>query len=123
MSRLPIQFLAIPIIALTIFFVWDFSQRVVTNLRIDQAAKEYTIKVAHAQATQTALIAEKARVASPDYAEEVARSKWRWARDGETVVVTQVTPVAPTPVPVPQISIPKPTTTWWQDLVDFLFGP
>ena len=123
MSRLPIQFLAIPILALTFFFVWDFSQRVVTNVRIDQAEKEYEIKVAQAEVIRTALIAEKTRVASPAYAEEVARSKWRWARDGEMVVIPQVTPVAPTPVPVPQISIPKPASSWWQELVDFLFGP
>ena len=123
MSRLLIQFLAIPILALTFFFVWDFSQRVVTNVRIDQAEKEYEIKVAQAEVIRTALIAEKTRVASPAYAEEVARSKWRWARDGEMVVIPQVTPVAPTPVPVPQIPIPKPASSWWQELVDFLFGP
>ena len=123
MSRLPIQFLIIPILALALFFVWDFSQRIVTNIRIDQTEQVYSTRVAQAQATQVALIAEKTRVASPDYAEEVARSKWRWAREGEMVVVPQVTPVAPTPVPVPQAFAPKPTTSWWQDLVDFLFGP
>ncbi len=124
MSRLPIQFLVIPILALALFFVWDFSQRVVTNVRIDQTEKAYETQVANAEATRTALIAEKTRVASPEYAEEVARTKWRWAKNGETVVVAQVTPVAPTPVPVPQATtVPTPTTTWWQDLVDFLFGP
>lgn len=123
MSRLPIQFLIIPILALALFFVWDFSQRVVTNVRIEQAQKAYETLVANAEATRTALIAEKTRVASPEYAEEVARTKWRWAKDGETVVVAQVTPVAPTPVPAPQTLPPKPPTTWWQDLVDFLFGP
>ena len=123
MSRLPIQFLIIPILALALFFVWDFSQRIVTNIRIDQTEQVYSTRVAQAQATQVALIAEKTRVASPDYAEEVARSKWRWAREGEMVVVPQVTSVAPTPAPVPQAFAPKPTTSWWQDLVDFLFGP
>ena len=123
MSRMPIQFFAIPILALSIFFVWDLGQRLVTNARIDQAEKSYQVKVANAQATQAALIAEKTRVASPDYAEEIARSKWHWVRDGETLAVTQVTPVAPTPAPASQPSAPQPATTWWQDLVDFLFGP
>lgn len=123
MSRLPIQALAILVFALTLFFIWDFSQRVVTNIHLAQAEQDLEGKVAQAQATRAALIAEKTRVASPDYAEQIARSKWHWARDGETLVVTQVTPVAPTPAPSVPSSMPAPEIPWWQQLFDFLFGP
>jgi cell division protein FtsB len=123
MSRLPIQVLAILVFALTLFFIWDFSQRVVTNIHLAQAEQDLEGRVAQADATRAALIAEKTRVASPDYAEQIARSKWHWARDGETLVVTQVTPVAPTPVPSAPSSTPKPEIPWWQQLFDFLFGP
>ncbi len=123
MSRLPFQVLAILVFALTIFFIWDFSQRVVTNIHLTQAEQDLEGKVAQAQATNAALIAEKTRVAGPDYAEQVARSKWHWVRDGETLVVTQVTPVAPTPAPSVPAVTPPPQIPWWQQLFDFLFGP
>jgi len=123
MSRLPIQVFAILVFALTLFFLWDFSQRVVTNIHLAQTEQDLESKVAQAQATNAALMAEKTRVASPDYAEQVARSKWHWVRDGETLVVTQVTPAAPTPAPSILSSTPAPEIPWWQQLFDFLFGP
>ena len=69
MSRLPIQVIAIFAFALTLFFIWDFSQRIVTNIHLAQAAQDLEGKVAQAQVTNAALIAEKTRVASADYAE------------------------------------------------------
>ena len=123
MSRLPFQLLAIFVFALTLFFIFDFSQRIVTNLRLTQTEEQLELQVAQAQATRDALDAKRQRVTSPEYAESEARTKWHWVRDGETLVLTQVTPVAAPPVtPVPT-STPVPEIPWWQNLIDFLFGP
>lgn len=123
MSRLPIQGLAIFVFALALFFIWDFSQRVVTNVHLAQAEQALASQAAQAQATNAALVAEKTRVASPAYAEQFARTKWRWVREGDTLVVTQVTPAAPTPTPRASSAASAPEIPWWQQLIDFLFGP
>jgi cell division protein FtsB len=120
MSRVPFQVLAILVFALTLFFVLDLSQRVVTNMRLAQTEQQLEQQVASAQATRDALAAKKARVSSPDFAESEARTKWYWIRDGETLVVTRVTPA---PTPAPSTPAPKPATAWWQSLIEFLFGP
>lgn len=123
MSRLPVQVLAIIAFALTLFFIFDFSQRIITNIRLAETEKQLEQQVAQAQATRDALAAQRDRVSSPAFAESEARTRWHWVRDGETLVLTQVTPAvappaAPTPTPRPEPEIP-----WWQTLIDFLFGP
>jgi hypothetical protein len=120
MPRGSLQLLVIVVFAFTLYFVWDFSQRVVTSVRLTQSEQALEQDVMHAQATQTALFDKKKQVQSDIYVESVVR-KWHWAKDGETVVITQITP-APTPV----IGVPRPAPTaespWWQQLLNFLFG-
>jgi len=122
MPRLSIQGVVILVFALTLFFVWDFSQRVVTNIRLAQVERQLELQVAEAQAKNSALRAQKTRVASPDFAEAEARAKWRWVRDNETLVIPQITPAAPPPVSAPPAT-PVPETPWWKNLLEFLFGP
>lgn len=122
MPRVSFQIVLILCAALVVFFVWNFSQRVVTNIQLAQAEKQSEGEVAQAQATNVVLRAQKTRVASPAYAEEFVRKEWHWVRDGETLVMPQVTPAAPAPVNVAPIA-PTPETPWWQNLFDFLFGP
>jgi hypothetical protein len=120
MPRGSLQLLIIVVSAFTLYFVWDFSQRVVTSVRLTQSEQALEQDVAHAQATQTALFDRKKQVQTDAYVESVVR-KWHWAKDGETVVITQITP-APTPVigvPQPQ---PAPQVPWWQQILNFLFG-
>jgi cell division protein FtsB len=123
MSRVPFQVIAVLAFALTLFFVWDLSQRIVTNVQLTQTEQQLERAVASAKATRDALAARKAYVASPDFAEEEARKKWNWIRDGETLVITQITP-APTPPPsAPVAPTPKPEIPWWQSWIDLIFGP
>jgi len=122
MSRVPVQALAILAFALTLFFIWDFSQRIITNIRLGETQAQLEVDVASAQATRDALAAKKVRVASPEFAEVEARTKWHWVRDGETLVLTQVTP-APTPMPSAPTPTPTPEIPWWQQLIEFFFGP
>ena len=120
MPRVSIQLLVIVVFAFTLYFVWDFSQRVVTSIRLSQSEQVAELQVAHAEATQTALVEKKKQVQSDAYVESVVR-KWHWAKDGETVVVTQITP-APTPVVSAPPSVPAPEVPWWQQILNFLFG-
>ncbi len=122
MPRLSFQVVAILVFAATLFFVWDFSQRVVTNIRLAQIEKQLEQEVSQAQAKNAALRAQKTRAASPEFAEGFVRSQWHWVRDGETLVIPQVTPAAPPPASAQSVA-PKPETPWWQNLFDFLFGP
>ena len=118
MPRVPLQFAVIVVIAFALYFVGDFGQRVVTSIRLTEYEQQLDVKVQQAKATQTALIEEKNAVQSDTYVEQVARG-WRWAKDGETVVVTQITP-APAVVAPP--AAPTPEIPWWRQLLNFLFG-
>jgi hypothetical protein len=120
MRRSSMQLIVIVVFAFTLYFIWDFGQRVVTSIRLTQSEQAVEQDVAQAQATQTALVEKKKQVQSDIYVESVVR-KWHWAKDGETIVVTQITP-APTPVvTAPQFS-PAPEAPWWQQILNFLFG-
>lgn len=122
MSRVSFQVAAIIIFAATLFFIWDFSQRIVTNARIAQNEKRLERQVAQAEATHSALVERKQYVQSDAFVEEKVRTDWRWAREGDTVVIAQKT-LAPTPVPSAPQPTPIPEKPWWQDVLDFLFGP
>jgi len=114
-----LQLLAIVVFAFTLYFVWDFSQRVVTSVRLTQSEQALEQEVAHAKATQTALFDKKKQVQSDAYVESVVR-RWRWAKDGETVVIAQITPA---PTPAVNAPLPPPTQVpWWQQVLNFLFG-
>jgi hypothetical protein len=118
--RTSAQIFAIVVFALALYFAWDFGQRVVTSIRLDQSAEEAQIAVDHAVATQTALVEKKQLVESAPYVETVVRG-WHWAKTGEIVVIPQITPAA-----TPAITVPQPTPSpapVWQQIVDFLFGP
>ena len=55
MSRVSFQVVAILIFAATLFFLWDFSQRVVTNVRLAQTERQLEQQVAQEQAKNIAL--------------------------------------------------------------------
>jgi hypothetical protein len=118
--RVSLQVLAIVLVAFTFYFVWDFSQRVVTSIRLDQSAQQAQVAVDHALATQTALVERNTLVKSPQYVETVVRG-WHWAKDGEVVVIPQTTPV-----PTPPVGVAAPTHTpdpsLIQQIFNFLFG-
>ncbi len=120
MPRLPLQLLTIVVFAFTLYFVWDFSQRVVTSIRLDQSAEQAQHAVDRAKATQTALVEKKKLVQSAPYIETVVRG-WHWAKDGEMLVIPQITP-APTPVVSAPLPPPPPDVPWWQQIFNFLFG-
>jgi len=106
-SRFPLQLAIVVALMLGVFFAWDLGQRVVGGARLNDARQQSEEQLAHVQATQAALLAQKTRVASNEYVEQSARDKLGWSREGETVVQTIITP-APTPLPTP---VPRPAPT------------
>jgi hypothetical protein len=122
MSRVSFQVVAIIIFAATLFFLWDFSQRVVTNVRLAQTERQLEQQVAQEQAKNTALRELKQRAQTDAYAEDFVRRNWHWARPEDNVVIPQITPV-PTPMVSAPVPTPPPAKAWWQDWFDFLFGP
>ena len=122
MSRVSFQIIAIVVFAFTLFFVWDFSQRIVTNVRLSQTEKRLELEVAHAEATRTALGVEKKHVQTDAFVEDKVRRDWQYTREGDTLVIPKITP-APTPAPAAPLPTPIPEKPWWREVLDFLFGP
>jgi len=122
MFRVSFQVIAILIFVAILFFLWDFSQRVVTNVRLAQTEKQLELRVAQEEAKNAALRELKQRAQTDAYAEDFARRNWHWAKPEDIVVIPQITPV-PTPMVSAPAPPPLPAKPWWQDWLDFLFGP
>lgn len=122
MSRISFQVVAILIFVAALFFLWNFSQRVVTNVRLAQEEQQLEQSAAQEEAKNTALRDLKQRAQTDAYAEDFVRRNWHWALPNDNVVIPQITP-APTPVVNAPAQTPLPTKGWWQDWLDFLFGP
>jgi hypothetical protein len=123
MPRSWIQIFAIIVFALVIFVVWDFSQRMVTSVRLSQAEQALEIQVAQEQATKTTLLDKRKQVQSDAYVELYVRSKWHWVKDGDKIAIPQITP-APAPIlPAMPVPTPTPEPSTLQRVWNFLFGP
>ncbi|MCX7838903.1 MAG: hypothetical protein N2559_05545 [Anaerolineae bacterium] len=122
MSRLPIQTIALFLIIVAAFFLWDFSQRILINLQLWQLEKTYEQQVREEEMRNTELRQLRDYVATDEFVNDYARRNWRWALPNDTVVIPQITPV-PTPTPRPTTPTPIPTKTLQQQLFDFFFGP
>jgi len=88
------QFIAIIVITISLFLVIDFGRRTAASYQIRDEAARLEQEVAAAHAYHAALEARLSYVQSDAYVEEVARTRLKWAREGETVVVVMATPQA-----------------------------
>jgi cell division protein FtsB len=123
MPRSWIQILAIVVFAVAIFVIWDFSQRVLTSVRLSQAEQALEIQVAREQATKNNLVDKRKQVQSDAYVEAYVRSKWHWVKDGDKIAIPQIT-LAPAPlIPFMPAPAPTPEPSTLQRVWDFLFGP
>ncbi len=121
MARLLFQVAGVIALALFLFLAWDFGQRVMLTWRLSQLEANVDAQVAQAQATHDALVDLKKRSTTDAFVEDKVRREKHYVRDGETIILTQITPAAPadgaaataTPTPNP----------WWVDLWNLLFGP
>ncbi len=120
MTRLLLQVAGVIALALFLFFIWDFGQRVMLTVRLKQLETNVDKQVAQAQATHDALTDLKARAQTDAFIEDKVRREKHYVRDGETIVLTQITPAAPADGGANATPTPNP---WWQDLWNLLFGP
>jgi cell division protein FtsB len=88
------QFIAIIVITISLFLVIDFGRRTAASYQIKDEAARLEKEVTAAHAYRAALEARLNYVQSDAYVEEVARTRLKWAREGETVVVVMATPQA-----------------------------
>lgn len=122
MAHLPIRTIALFLVIVAAFFLWDFSQRILINLQLWQLEKTYEQQVREEEARNAQLRQLRDDVITDDFVIDYTRRNWRWALANDTVVIPQITP-APTPVPVSPTPTPLPTKTLQQELFDLLFGP
>lgn len=128
MSRISIQIVGIILFAFLLFISWDFGQRIMLSMRVRQNEQELDQQIAQAEATRAALQEQKKRAMTDAFVEDWVRRKQHYVRDGEILVIPQITPApSPSPVAIPAPSDGNtgdaPQSNWWQDLLEFLFGP
>ncbi len=117
------QFLAIIAVAVVVFIAWDFGRRVLETMRLAELDARATQELNTQQQAHDNLQQLQNYVQTDAFAEQYAREKWHWQRDGETLFVPIATP-APTPTPVPRVVPPTPAPkSFWQDLLDKIYGP
>lgn len=122
MPRVSFQVFGIVAFALILFVGWDFTQRIMLTVRLNQTEQTYDQQLTQAEATHAALIDEKKRVQTDAYIEDKVRREKHYVRDGEILVIPQITlaPAANAATPTPT---PAPPGNAWQDLLDLIFGP
>lgn len=108
-------------IALILFVGWDLAQRMMLTVRLMQAEQSFDQQMVRAEATHTALVEQKRLVQTDAYIEDKLRRERHYVRDGETLVIMQVTPVAPKST-TPS-SPPASSANWLLDFFQSLFGP
>ncbi len=117
------QFLLIIAVVLFIFLAWDFGRRMLDTMQLAQRDAQAGQQLQQLEQTHADLAQQKKDVSTDTFAEDYAREKWHWTREGETLFVPLATPV-PTPTPVPTVQPPAPPPkSFWQELLDKLYGP
>src|SRR5574341_719687 len=130
MPRSWIQVFAIIVFAITLFALWDFSQRAMTAWRLSQAEQQLEQKIQRAQATQATLVEKKKIVQSDACVEKTARVNWHWVRADDKLVLPLTIPttasalIAPCqPAEIYADAQPESSTeTDWLQILRDLFG-
>lgn len=111
--------LAVLVLALiTLSLVVSFGEQVVQGARMEQQRRDLEAEVAQLRAERDRLDAGAAYAESDVYVEQRAREMLNLARDGDTVILPQLPPPAPTAAPAPQV-LPLPPAEpnwlkWWR---------
>jgi len=114
------QFVAIVVITVCLFLVIDFGRRTAANYQIKAEETRLETELADSQSRHTALEARLVYVQGDVYVEEIARTRLKWAREGETVVVVMATPQAEPqasadgqPAAINGVVPESPWQAWW----------
>jgi cell division protein FtsB len=117
------QFIAVLVVVVAVFFAWDFGHHILDTLQLVQAAQQADLKLAEVEETNRELTQLKADASTDAFVEKKARIDLHYARDNETIFVPAATP-STAAAPTPQPSTPVTAThSFWQDLLEAIFGP
>ena len=106
------------LVLLTLSLLVSFGEQVVQGARMEQQRRDLEAEVAQLRAERDRLEAGAAYAESDVYVEQRAREMLNLAREGDTVILPQLPPPAPTATPVPQ-ALPLPPADanwlkWWR---------
>ena len=125
MSRSTIQLIWILAFSATLFLLFNFGLRYINNQRLLQEEQKLRVQVKDARATQTALNERKQYAQTDAFVEDYVRKNWFWGRADDKLVLPASTPAPSTlnraannPLP----PAPPPENSWWQDLLESIFG-
>lgn len=118
------QFLVILFVAVVLILVWDFGRRIIETVRLIQAAQQAERELREAERINAQLIQLKQDILTDAWVERKARSDLHYAKENETLFVPIATrPIAPPTPPPLAIAPPAPARPFWQDWLEWLFGP
>jgi hypothetical protein len=119
-----VQLLAIIVVAVALFFAWDFGQRLFETMQLAQDDASADLQLRAEEQTNAQLTQLKQDVSTDDWIERYVRSKWHWTRANETIFVPAATPVpVATPTPARPTAPPPPPKAFWEYWLEALFGP
>ncbi|MBI4675087.1 MAG: septum formation initiator family protein [Chloroflexi bacterium] len=116
------QFIVIIAIAVALILSWDFSRRILETVQLVQQVQAADRELAQAEAVNAKLRELKQDVTNDEWVEKTARARLHYSKDGETLFIPAATPVAPA-APAPVVVTSPPQRTFWQDILEALFGP
>lgn len=124
------HFIAIVVITISLFLAVDFARRTAATYQIKNEATRLEEEAAAIRARHQALQARLSYVQSDAYVEEIARTRLKWAREGEIAVVVMASPQTispPAPDQQPAVanstSARSPWQAWWLIFFDELPPP
>jgi cell division protein FtsB len=107
LGRSSLRLVVLVVLLLTLSLLVSFGEQVVQGARMEQQRRDVEATVVQLRADRDNLMAGVAYAESDVYVEQRAREMLNLAREGDTVVLPQLPPPAPTATPVPQ-ALPPP---------------
>jgi cell division protein FtsB len=116
------QFIIIIIVAVAFILSWDFGRRIFETVQLVQAAQAAEQELQQVKSANTQLRQLKRDVTTDEWVVKKARVDLHYARENETLFIPAATP-APPGMPAPQVVPAPPARTFWDDVLEALFGP
>ena len=113
LSRSGMRLIVLVLMLLTLSLLVSFGEQVVQGARMEQQRHDLESEVARLRAEHDNLEAGVAYAESDVYVEQRAREMLNLAREGDTVILPQLPPPAPTAAPAPEaLAVPPPAPNW-----------
>jgi cell division protein FtsB len=114
LGRSSLRLAVLVLLLITLSLLVSFGEQVVQGARMEQQRRDAEAEVAQLRAERDRLEASLAYAESDVYVEQRAREMLNLAREGDTVILPQLPPPAPTATPEPEAVPPPPAAPNWQ---------